>query len=458
MNRNSALSVLCAASFLVPFTGSAINLSLPRIGEQFALNAISLGWIATSFQITTAIFQVPFARMADLFGRKKVFITGILLFGISALMCGFAPSGEILIALRAISGLGCAMMFGTSMAILTVIFPPSERGKAIGINTAVVYAALASGPFAGGMLTHCLGWQSLFFSIGTVGFLVAAGAFIFLKGEWVESKGERFDYAGSIIYATGLFCLIYGFSKLPENKSFLLIAAGTVSFFIFVLYELKVRQPVFNVRIFSGNKTFGLSCFSALINYACTSATAFLLSLYLQFIRGFNPQHAGSILIIQACIQCVVTIYAGKLSDRINPFLLAATGMGVIAMGLTGMIFLDFNTSIIYIVLLIALLGVGFGMFSSPNTNIIMGSVEKKYYGPASATVGTMRLTGQALSMGIAMMSLSLYIGDRVITAELYPQFMQSLRISFGICALLCLTGVYTSSFNSADKNLKNNA
>jgi len=417
--------------------GSAINLSLPQIAESLSLKAVSLTWIATAYLITTAVFQVPFARLADLIGRKKVFISGILLFGIATFMCGFAPSGMVLIVLRAVSGLGCAMMFGTSMAILTSIFPPNERGKAIGINTSVVYAALASGPFLGGLLTHYFGWQSLFIVVGILGFFVATGAFLFLKGEWIESKGEHFDYTGSIIYALGLFGLIFGFSKLPEIQSFLWIAFGIVSFVVFILYELKDKQPVFNVRIFSGNKIFSLSCISALINYACTSATAFLLSLYLQYVRGFNPQLAGSILIIQAVVQSIVTIFAGKMSDKMNPSIPATAGMSITAAGLTGMIFLTPDAPIIFIVALIALLGLGFGLFASPNSNIIMSSVKKKYYGQASATIGTMRLTGQAFSMGIAMMAISLNVGNRVITPDLHPQFMQSLHVSFTICAVL---------------------
>ena len=452
MNKNSALLVLCLASFLVPFMGSAINLSLPMISETFSMKAVSLSWIATAYLITTAVFQVPFARMADLFGRKKVFIAGILLYGLAILMSGFTPSGTVLIILRAISGLGSAMMFGTNMAILTSIFPPNERGKALGINTAIVYAALASGPFIGGLITYYWGWRSLFYITGIFAFLVAAGAFVFLKSEWVESKGERFDYTGSAIYAIGLFGLIFGFSILPNMQAFLWIAAGIVAFTIFILYELKDKQPVFNVRIFSGNKVFTLSCISALINYACTSAAAFILSLYLQYIQGFNALHAGRILIIQAAVQCVISIFAGKGSDKMSPAFLATSGMGITAIGLIGLIFLTPNTSIIYLIVLIALLGLGFGMFSSPNTNIIMSAVDKKYYGHASATIGTMRLTGQAFSMGIAMMAISMNVGNKVITPDLHPQFMQSLRVCFEICAILCLLGAYASSFRVKKK------
>jgi EmrB/QacA subfamily drug resistance transporter len=446
-NKTSALIILCAAVFLVPFMGSAINLCLPQISATFDMKAVTLSWIATSYLITTAIFQVPFARLGDLFGRKKVFIAGILLFSIFGILSSLAPTGGLLIAFRALSGLGAAMLFGTNMAILTSTFPPQERGKAIGINSAVVYLALASGPFLGGMLTHYLGWKSLFILSGGVGILVAVGAFVILKEDWVESKGEKFDFTGSFIYAVGLFGLIFGFSKLPHATSFIWIVVGIIASIIFVLYELKEKQPVFNVRIFSGNKVFGLSCFSALSNYACTSAIAFMMSLYLQYVRGFDAQHAGLILIVQACVQCLISPSAGKLSDRVNASALATSGMAIIGVGLVGLIFISAHTPIAFIIAILALLGLGFGLFASPNASIIMGSVEKKYLGQASATLGTMRLTGQAFSMGIAMMAISLYLGNRVIVPELHPLFMKSLRITFGICAALCASGVYASSF-----------
>jgi EmrB/QacA subfamily drug resistance transporter len=427
--------------------GSAINLSLPQIGKSFSMGAVSQSWIATIYLIAAAVFQVPFARWADLSGRKKVFIQGLALFGISTFLCGIAFSGTMLIVLRALSGLGSAMMFGTSMAILVSVFPPDHRGKAIGINTSIVYFALASGPFLGGLLTQYAGWQSIFVIVGLLGIVVSIFAAVILKQEWIESKGEQFDYYGSVIYAAGMAGLIFGFSTLPDISGFILITTGIVCSAVFVIYESKNKQPIFNIRIFSGNKIFGLSCLSALINYACTSAIAFMLSLYLQYIRGFTPHNAGLILIVQACVQCVVSFYAGRLSDRLNPATLATVGMGIIVAGLTGLIFVTPYSSMVFIVLLLFLLGFGFGLFSSPNSNVIMSSVDKKYYGQASATMGTMRLTGQAFSMGIATMAISLSMGNKVITPDLHDDFMNSFHITFIIFAALCLAGTYTSSF-----------
>jgi MFS family permease len=376
------------------------------------------------------------------------------LFSIGNVLCGLSPSAFFLILSRTLSGLGSAMIFGTSMAILTAVFQPHERGKAFGINTAVVYFALASGPFLGGMIIEYWNWQSLFFITGILGALVLVYGIFCLKDEWIESKGETFDYLGSIIYAIGLFSLIFGFSRLPETSAFLLIIMGFSAFTGFVLYELRHRQPVFNVRIFSGNKIFGLSSVSALINYASTSAVAFMMSLYLQYVRGFDARDAGLILISQAIVQSLVSLYAGRLSDKFNPSMLATSGMGIIVAGLAGFIFITISTPVWLLIALLVVLGAGFGLFSSPNTNVIMGSVEKKYLGQASATMGTMRLTGQAFSMGIAAMAISLFVGNKVITPELIPNFMKSLHVTFLICAVLCIAGTYASSFRT--KNNKN--
>jgi MFS family permease len=396
---------------------------------------------------------VPFARLADLVGRKKVFLAGLIVFGLSTLLCGLSTSSSMLIIMRGLSGLGSAMQFGTSMAILVSLFPPQNRGKAIGINTAATYFALSSGPFIGGVITGYFGWRSLFYIVGTYGIMVALFSIVILKTEWTESKGGKFDYPGSIIYALGLSGIILGFSRLPDTIGFMLLAAGAIGFVVFVFMELKNEQPVFNVRIFVGNKVFGLSCVSALINYASTSAITFMMSLYLQYIRGFSPKNTGMMLIIQAGVQCIVSLYAGRLSDRINPSRIATIGMGIISASLIGLIFVTPHTTMLFIASLLFVLGLGFGLFSSPNSNIIMSSVDKKYYGQASATMGTMRLTGQSLSMGIATMAIALFVGDKAVTPELHASFMKSFQGLFILFVLLCMAGTYTSSLRVKERN-----
>lgn len=446
IHPNKVLLILCMTAFLVPFMGSSLNLALPNISEAFSLNAVTLTWMATSYLISTAIFQVPFARMADIWGRKKTFISGVFCFSICTFLCGFATSGTMLIILRFLSGLGSAMVFGTNTAILTSVFPPNKRGKAMGINTAVVYSSLAAGPFLGGILTQYLGWQSIFFVCSSVGFIVVLLTWLFLKTEWIESKGEKFDYLGSMIYGVGLFGLIYGFTELPHTNGICWLLIALLAFIFFIYYEKKIPTPVFDIKLFSNNRIFALSSLAALINYAATSAIAFMLSLYLQYIRGFDAGYAGLILISQACVQSVFSLISGRLSDKMSASKLATSGMSIIVIGLTGLIFITPTTPVSLLIVFLVLLGLGFGIFSSPNTNVVMSSVDKKHYGQASATMGTVRMTGQAFSMGIAGMAISLKIGDQKIEPGTHSGFMESMQITFFIFAILCLIGVYASA------------
>jgi MFS family permease len=443
-HSRQGLTVICIAAFLVPFMGSALNLALPEIGKAFSLNAVMLTWLATVYLISTAVFQIPFARIADIVGRKKIFVCGVALFSLSCFLCAFARSGFALLALRFVSGIGSSMMMSTNIAILSSLFPPEKRGKALGINVAVVYAALAVGPFFGGILTYYFGWQSIFYGTAGAGIVVLVLTHIFLRSEWIESRGEPFDTWGALLYGTALAALIYGFSSLPALSGFLCLAAGVGLFVYFYMYERRHQFPVFNVQLFSKNRSFALSSLAALINYAATAAIAFMLSLYLQYVRGLNPQTAGLILISQACVQSVFSLIAGSLSGRMEPSKMATMGMSIIVAGLCGLIFISTSTPYWVIIGLLVCLGVGFGMFSSPNTNVIMSSVEKKQYSQASATTGTMRLAGQAFSMGIAGMCISFYIGSNDIAHKL-PEFLQSMRMTCIIFALLCVVGVYAS-------------
>ena len=439
--------MICTAAFMTPFMGSALNLALPDISHDFSMKAVELTWLATAYLIASAIFQIPFARLADLIGRRKIFFWGIACFTLTSVLCGFATSGTMLIVFRFLNGICSAMIFGTNIAILSSLFPGKYRGKALGINTAVVYGALAIGPFFGGMLTHYLGWQSIFFFAGTVGLIILVLIPLFLKDEWIEAKGEKFDLTGSIIYGISLAAVIFGFSTLPELYGFICLGLGLIASIFFVMYEKRQEYPAFNVRLFSGNRIFTLSSLAALINYAATFAISFMLSLYLQYVRGLDAVSAGLILISQAIVQSAFSLIAGSLTTRFSSSGLATLGMTIIVVGLAGFILtLDVSTPFWLIITFLIFLGVGFGIFSSPNTNVIMGSVEKHFYSQASATTGTMRLTGQAISMGIAGMAISFLVGNKAITPKVYPAFMQSIHLTLIIFLVLCLVGIYFSS------------
>jgi MFS family permease len=210
-------------------------------------------------------------------------------------------------------------------------------------------------------------------------------------------------------------------------------------------YELKADSPVFNVRLFSQNTTFTFSSLAALINYMATFAVVILLSYYLQYIKGLDPQSAGFILVAQPILMAIVAPIAGRMSDRYDARIIATIGMAIVTLGLFTLIFLDKNTSILFIVISLAILGLGFGLFSSPNTNVIMGSVERRFYGVASATVSSMRLIGQTMSIGIATLVFALLIGRVVITPEQYPALLNSIHTCFLVFTAICLVGIYSS-------------
>ena len=448
--KMTALLIATLASFVTPFISAAINIALPAIGSEFQANAILLSWIPTSFLLASAMFAVPFGRLADIFGMKRVFTYGVITFTIASFLCAVAPSTMFLLAFLVLQGIGAAMIFVTSVAILTHVFPPNERGKAIGIAITSVYVSLSLGPVLGGIMTQVLGWRSLFLLMIPLGLIVLAFTFWKLKGEWAVCKGEKFDLTGSVVYSIALFLIIYGFSLLPEITGAIATILGIIGIIAFVILELRTESPVFEINLFK-NATFAFSNLAALISYSATFAVVFLLSLYLQYIKGLSPGNAGLILIAQPVVMAILAPIAGRLSDRYNPRLIASAGMALTTIGLMFFVFLNANTSYEFIIAALIILGAGFGLFSSPNTNAIMGSVEKRFYGVASASVGTMRLIGQTLSMGTVLIIFALYIGNVQIMPAEYPALLSSVQIAFIVFTVLCFVGIFASLAKSGE-------
>jgi EmrB/QacA subfamily drug resistance transporter len=449
--KMSALLIATLASFVTPFMSAAINIALPAIGSEFHVDAILLSWIPTSFLLASAMFAVPFGRLADIWGMKRIFIYGMIIFTISSFLSAVAPSALSLIVFRVIQGIGAAMIFVTSVAIVTHVFPPNERGKAIGITIASVYVSLSLGPVLGGIMTQVLGWRSLFILMIPLGLLVLALTLWKLKGEWAVCKGEKFDLPGSVLYSIALLLLIYGFSLLPQLIGIIITILGIIGILSFIMMELRTKSPVFEIKLFK-NSTFAFSNLAALISYSATFAVVFLLSLYLQYIKGLSPGDAGLILVAQPVVMAVLAPIAGKLSDKYNPRIIASIGMALTTVGLLFFVFLNANTSYEFIIAGLIILGAGFGLFSSPNTNAIMGSVERRFYGVASASVGTMRLIGQTLSMGTVLIIFALYIGTVQIMPAEYPALLVSTQVAFVVFTVLCFAGIFASLAKSSGK------
>ena len=440
LNKTVLLVITMASNFLNPLMGAAVNVALPKIASDFSLNAIQLSWITMSYLLASAMFMLPFGKIADIVGRKKIFLYGTIIFMFASLLCAVSSSGTALILARWLQGLGGAMIYSTTMAIVISAFPPNERAKVIGLNVGAIYVGLAAAPVLGGILTEALGWRSLFFINASFSFLIVLAIFK-IKAEWIEAKNEKFDWVGTLIYMPSIAALMFGFSKLPDPIAIVCTATGAAGLIAFIYQERKTPFPVLNMRLFQENKVFASSNLAAFINYAATFAVGFILSLYLQFTKHLSPKEAGLLLITQPIIMAIVSILSGKISNKITAKTLATVGMCISIIGIFMLTFLQKDSSQGFIILVLFILGFGFGLFSSPITNMVMSSVDKKYFGIASATLSTMRTTGMMFSMAIASLSIHLFMGEQKINDANIDRFMYSSKIVFFVFTALCILG-----------------
>ncbi|MCX6561305.1 MAG: MFS transporter [Candidatus Aminicenantes bacterium] len=432
------------AAFLAPFLSAALNIALPAIGRDFSIDAVLLGWTATSYILAAAVFLIPFGKIADIGGRKRIFLAGAVLNALSSGLCAAAGSAGVLIAARVLQGVGAAMIFCTGVAILTAAYPPHLRGRVLGINVAFTYTGLSMGPVLGGILTQQLGWRSIFAVSGLLSLILVLVA-VRLPDDRKKAEGPAFDTAGSVLLGASLVAMMLGFSRLPRAEGAVLLLAAAAGMAGFLAWERRAASPVLDLSLFRGRPVFAFSNLAALIHYCATSAAGFLLSLYLQYLKGLTPQQAGLILIAQPAVMALFSPLAGRLSDRIEPRLLASAGMSISAAGLFSLAFLSASTAVVFVGGVLVVLGAGFALFSSPNTNAVMSAVGPKDYGLASAMLGTMRLTGQMLSMAAAMLLFVLFIGRIAITPPVYGRFLSAARTGFFLFGLLCVGGIFAS-------------
>lgn len=450
--KRSVLFIAGFSAFITPFMGAAVNLALPAIGVDLNANAIQLSWVVSAYLLSTAVFILPFGRLSDIVGRKKIFLLGLLLFTITTAAIFFTKSIRSFLILRSIQGMASAMIFGTSMAILTSVFPPGERGRAMGINITAVYVGLSSGPFLGGLLTEYFGWRAIFGALAPIGAIAAFLTYSKIKTEWADAKEEKLDIPGSVLIGIGLVLTILGFSKLPASFAYIMIGLGAIFTISFVLYEKRATHPLLDINLLLTNRTFSLSNLAAMIHYSATSAIGFFLSLYLQYLKGFDAKTAGLILMTQPVMMAIFSIPAGKLSDRINPGYIASAGIGMTSIGIFALTFISQATSVTYIICILLFNGIGYALFSSPNSNAIMSSVEKKHLGVASGMLGMMRMIGQTFSLGLAMMLIALFIGQQKIAPQNYPELLKTIKAGLVIFSVLCIPAIFASL--ARNKNL----
>jgi EmrB/QacA subfamily drug resistance transporter len=439
------LATFSLASFAPSFMAQGLNIALPRIGLQFGADAVILNWMVLAFVLANAALSLPIGRISDIVGSRKIFICGVIFYTLSSFIASFSNSSLMIIICRAAQGAGASMILVNVIALVTTIIPAEERGLALGISVASVYVGASVGPFLGGLLTEAFGWQSIFLINVVFGVVVILLMLWKVRGGATGSRGQRMDYYGSVIFSLSLVVLIYGSSLLPELTGVILISAALFGLLIFLWWENRAASPLFDIRVFRHNRLFIFSNLCAIANYSAVFAVAFLLSLYLQYIKGFSPVLAGLVMISHPVVQSIVSPLAGRLSDKMEPRVIASMGMALTTLSLISFAFLSGETPVVLIVAALVVLGTGFALFLSPNTNAIMSSVDPRYYGVASATMSTMIAGGQTLSMGITMIIMANIIGRVVITTEYYSAYLTSAKLAFAIFSLLCCAGVMVS-------------
>lgn len=421
-------------------------MALEQIGSDLRLSAVAISWVSLSTILATGALLMPMARVADFMGRMFVYRVGLFTLAVFCFASAVSPNGTLLILTRVLQGVSSALLFSTTVAMLTLSYPPETRGQALGIQVAGVYLGLTLGPVLGGFLTYQLGWRGLFIVAGALALVVLVLPLKKLRGvEWREQKTAPFDIRGSITWAWALSALIIGFSYLPGVVGYSLVGVGILGLVVFTWVESRADDPILNVDLLRHNRVFASANAASFINYSATTALTFLLSLYLLFNRGLSAQTAGLVLVAGPLVQAVVSPLAGRLADRVEARFVASTGMALCAVGLFAFTFLKQTTPYWYVISVLCVLGLGFGLFASPIMHTIMGSVERRYVSLAAATSASMRVVGQSFSLGIAALVLAVVVGRHEIGPADHVHLLTSVRTTFLIFAVLCVLGVFTS-------------
>ncbi|NLT36552.1 MAG: MFS transporter [Methanomassiliicoccus sp.] len=456
------LLITSVGAMMGPLDSTIVSVSLPTISQVLEIDYAASVWIPTSYLVALAVLLLTMGRLSDLYGRKPIFIIGFGIFVLGSFLCSISSNGSQIIAFRALQGCGAAFITATSAAIITAAFPPKERGKALGINAMSVYIGLSLGPPLGGFLTGALGWPSIFWVNIPIGAVVIALALWKLQEPKNEAPVRPFDISGAITFGIGLATLLvaltlgedWGWTSLPIVA---LLVVAVVGFSAFLLIEhRKGSDAMLDLTLFTENRLFAMANVSTLLNYTAYFGISFLISFYLQRVLAYDLYLTGLVLLSMPLIMSVLSPLMGWASDRVGSRVLASTGMVVIGIGLLLLSTLSVDSSTGSLVAYLTLCGIGMGMFSSPNTSAIMGSVSKRQLGVASGTVSTMRTVGQSLSLAI-MVAVVASVASPAVVSELFssnvgsipPQvaeeFVRGMVLAFQVAAAIAFLGALTS-------------
>ncbi len=443
MNQRIILFLIALTAFINPFMISSVNIAIVEIEKTLGITSTLTSWIITSYMLSTVISLLPSGKLADIFGKRRIFIIGVFIFGISSFLCGISENFTLILISRVLQGIGGGMFLATGTAILTLVFPKEKRGKVLGINVSCVYMGLSLGPLIGGFITTRYGWNKIFLITAAIDILIIIFAYYKMKFDDIKKK-TKLNLGETVVYIFFIVSFIYGLSILNQLSGVMIFVLSIILLFYLINMEKSFRYPLINIKKFFTNNVFIFSNIAALINYTATNAITFFLSIYLQTSFNLTPKDAGLILLTQPIIMSIISPFAGKSSDNTEPHIIASIGMLLTTVSLLMIVFINSDIQISYIVLILIVAGIGFGLFSSPNTNAVMSSVSKRDYSRASAILATSRVIGQSLSMGISTLIISIYMADKTLNEN--PELiLKSIKTAFVIFSLLSFAGIFFS-------------
>jgi EmrB/QacA subfamily drug resistance transporter len=405
--RWELLAVTSVGAFMSPLDGNIVAVALPAMGRGLAMSVGPLIWVQAAYLLAMAVLLIPLGRLADHRGRVRYYLLGIVVFTVGSMLAGVSMNGGWLIGSRVVQGAGAALLSATSAAIVTAVFPPQERGRALGINVMAVYLGLSIGPPLGGLLVEIFGWRSVFFVNLPIGLVVLIWGWLLMpRHERSAGAVPRSDVGGAALLGAFLIGLLMPLTFAPEwgwaaPQSIVLLGLAGASLVGFVVRELRVADPVLDLDLVLQNRLFAAANVAALLNYMALYAITYLTSIYLQQVSGRSAGLTGLLLLIQPLIMAVLSPFAGRLSDRVGSRVLTSGGMVAVAVGMTILATLRATSGLGHVLVALTVVGLGMAAFSAPNTSAIMGSVRSDQLGVASGFLGTMRVTGMALSLAV---------------------------------------------------------
>lgn len=465
-HRWLVLTTIGISILISTLDASIVNIALPTIMASLNASLASATWVVVAYLAAITILLLPFGRLADILGRKRPFVIGLLVFALGAALCGFSQSIEQLMTFRVVQAVGAAVVTANSFAIVVAVFPPWQRGVALGINGAVVATGFTLGPAVGGFLMQSLGWRSIFFLTVPVGIIGAAAAWVILNEALISGRHrgrrESFDYAGAVASALALIALllalnlgpIIGWDSLP-----VLLAAGSFLLFsaLFLMAESRVDHPLVDLSLLR-RRTFSAGNVAGLMAFLAISTNAYLMPLFLQLVLGFDPLAAGILLAPTALVLAVMSPISGWLSDRLGARLLSSLGLAVNGIALLLLSALSADAGYEEVLYLLILLGFGQGLFQSPNNSSVMGDVPEERLGIGGAILSTMRVLGTVVGVAVAASLLlsnmaavgeiglgALQAGEMAADPQLTAAFMDGFQMAYLVAAFFAGIGVVAS-------------